>query len=75
MALRFRGNPLNNDLFNDSVYSKYSLLQSDNREAPTFFLDEWFQQYSGRFHSDILKIANLGWDWYVAQAHYSAPVM
>ena len=36
----FRGNPLNNDLFKGGVSSKYSILQNDNREALTFFLDE-----------------------------------
>ena len=40
MALRFRGNRLNNDLFSESESSQYSILQKDNREDPAFFRDE-----------------------------------
>jgi hypothetical protein len=60
MALRFRGTRLNNDQFNDTVPSKYPILQNDNRGTPTFFLDEYIQQQNGRFHCDILKIIDLG---------------
>jgi len=42
MALRFRGNLLNNDLFNDSVSSKYSVLQNVTGKYSPFFLTNNF---------------------------------
>jgi hypothetical protein len=39
VALRFGGNRLINDLFNDTLSSKYSILKKGNWEALSFVLD------------------------------------